>query len=137
MASADSPNQLNAGNLTILNQLNQLNKLKPSTSLAQSTNSAQSTTSVRATCSYDESDNEAAPAEWMAAAAAAGATAGNKKAEPCCERVGQGTPQITWVDAAEDRDVPAWELIDEVDTIEEWNALDILDRAAGTYDVEG
>lgn len=73
----------------------------------------------------------------MAAAAAAGATAGNKKGEPCCEDDGQGKPHITWVDAAEDRNVPDWELVDEVDASEEWNALDVLDRVACTRDVEG
>lgn len=138
VASADTPKPLNAGNLTILNQQHKLSQLKPPSSLAQST------TSAKATCSYDDSDNEAAPPEWTAATAATAtataAAAGKNKKVPGYEHDdGKGTTHITWgiVDAAEDHDVPDWDLIDEVDATEEWNAIDILDRVAFARDVEG
>lgn len=148
VASADPPNRLNASNLTILNQQNKQSGLMPLTSSAQSTNPAQSTTSVKATCSYNENDNEAGPVEWSAATAAtatatataAGAAAGNNKENHGREHgVDEGKAHITWgiVDAAEDDTVPEWEVVDEVDANEEWNALDILDRAVFARNAEG
>ncbi|MCJ1271482.1 hypothetical protein MMC22_011383 [Lobaria immixta] len=144
VASADTPTPLNAGNLTILNQQNKLSQLKPPSSLAQSTNPAKSTSSAKATCSYDDSDNEAAPPEWTAATAATAtataAAAGKNKKVPGYEHDdGKGKTHVTWgiVGAAEDHDVPDWDLIEEADATEEWNAIDILDRAAFTRDVEG
>lgn len=145
IVSSVSSNPLNASNLTILNLQNQQSKLKQPIFLTQSTNP--STTSVKARSSYDGSDNEAAPVEWTAATAAtaafttaAAACAGNNKEEPRCEHDnGQGITRIAWgmVNTADDPDVPDWELIDDVDANEEWNALDVLDRVAVTRDVEG
>ena len=147
-AFTDSPNSLDAGNLNILDQQNRLSSLEPPASLAQSTSPAQLIASARATCSYEEIDNKdlrtegsvAAVALTFATASAAGAAAGNTQEEPGCKQGdGKGKARITWevVDTAEDHDVPNWELIDEVDAIEEWNTIDILDRTTFTRDVEG
>lgn len=147
VAFADSPNPLNASNLNILNQQNKLSSLKPPASLALSTSPAHSIASARATCSYEEIDNKtvrvkgsvAAVALAIATANAAAAAAGNKE-EPGCEHAdGKSKDHITWgvVDTTTDHEVPNWELIDEVDATEEWNAIDIVDRTTFTREVEG